>query len=42
MGNIGEEQREVIFVPVPEPAEAPVKEPSPGTEPVPDREPVPA
>ncbi len=29
MGNIGTPEREIILVPVPEPADAPVKEPSP-------------
>lgn len=35
-GDLGEEQEEIEFIPLPEPAEAPVKEPSPApAEPVP-------
>lgn len=35
-GDLGEEQEEIEFIPLPEPAEAPVQEPSPApAEPVP-------
>ena len=38
-GDLGEEQEEIEFVPLPEPAEAPVQEPA---APTPAEEPVPA
>lgn len=41
MGDIGKTRREIILVPEPEPAEAPVKEPA-APEVVPAAEPVPA
>ncbi len=42
MGHIGEDPREIILIPLPEPEEAPVKEPSPKVQPVRQPEKVPA